>query len=99
MEKTEIIRKYEYKFTLKNEKGKEYNLLILFENVDYEPQKGDYLFISEDILADSEELMTPKCYGSFTDKDYVRKPLRMTKDDFIVVSNDKRMTVYQRYYG
>lgn len=99
MEKIEIIRKYEYKFTVKDMNGMEYNLLLLFENVEYEPQTGDYLFISSNILSDPEVLMTPTLFGPPTDKEYVKKPLRMTKEDFIVVSNEERMFVYQRYYG
>ena len=99
MEKIEIIKKHEYEFTVKDMSGKEYNLMLIFENIGYEPQKGDYLFVSENILSDPEELMTPKYYGPPTDKEYVKKPLRMTKEDFIVVSNDEKMIVYQRYYG
>lgn len=99
MEKTEIIRKYEYKFTVKDISGKEYNLLLLFENVEYEPQKGDYLFISDKILSDPEELITPKYFGPHTDMEYARKPSEMNNDDFVVVCNEERMVVYQRYYG
>lgn len=99
MTKVKIVKKRKYNFEVKDKWGYEYDLVMFFEDVDYEPQKGDCLFISNDILSDFEEVETPKFYGPFSMKAFVRKPEKMTDVDFIVVVNDNGMHTYQRYYG
>ena len=76
-----------------------YRITMWFENFASKPQPGDYMFISEKVLDDPEEKNTPKTYGPFTKLGYARKPEMMTEKDFIVVVNDDKMIVYQRYYG
>lgn len=98
MTKVKIVKKRKNNFGVKDEWGYEYDLVMFFEDVEYEPQKGDYLFISNDIISDFEEVETPKYYGPFSMKAFVRKPERMTDVDFLVVLNDDRMVTYQRYY-
>ncbi len=99
MTKVKIIEKHENTFEVKDEFGYEYDLVMFFDGVDYEPQKGDYLFISNDIFSDFEDVETPKFYGDFSMEAFVRKPERMTDVDFLVVLNNDRMVAYQRYYG
>lgn len=76
-----------------------YKITMWFENFASKPQPGDYMFISEQLLDDPEEINTPKTYGPFTKLGFARKPEDMTERDFIVVVNDERVVVYQRYYG
>lgn len=76
-----------------------YRITMWFENFASKPQPGDYIFISESIITDPEEINTPKTYGPFTTLSFAKKPENMTESDFIVVVNDEGMVVYQRYYG
>lgn len=86
-----------YMFT--DENSKIYRSTMWFENFASKPQPGDYMFISEQLLDDPEEINKPKTYGPFTTLGFARKPERMTERDFIVVVNDEIISVYQRYYG
>lgn len=99
MVKVKIVKKHKNNFVAKDKSGNEYDLIMFFDDVDYKPKKGDYLFISSDILYDFEEVEIPKYYGPFSMKEFVRKPEKMTDIDFIVAVNDDRMVVYHRYYG
>lgn len=99
MKKVKVIDKSNNIFTIIDENRKIYRNIMWFENFASNPQPGDYMFISEQILDDPEEINTPKTYGSFTTLGYARKPENMTEKDFIVVVNDDGMVVWQRYYG
>ena len=99
MKKVKVIDNSNNIFTIVDENRKIYRSIMWFENFATKPQPGDYMFISEQILDDPEEINTPKIYGPFTNLDYARKPEDMTERDFIVVVSDSGMVVHQRYYG
>lgn len=99
MRKVKVIDNSNNIFTIVDENRKIYRIIMWFENFATKPHPGDYMFISEQVLDDPEEINTPKTYGPFTTLGYARKPERMTERDFIVVVNNDRMDVYQRYYG
>lgn len=99
MNKLKILRRRGNQYRTKCSSGFEYDFTMFFEDVEYEPEEGDYLFISNDILLDFEECETPRFYGPYSMESFVRKPEYMTDVDFMIVVNDERMEIYHRYYG
>ena len=99
MKKLMLIDNTDNNYVFADENNIIYRTTMWFENFASKPQPGDYMFISEQVLDDPEERITPKTYGPFTTLGFARKLERMTERDFIVVVNDEIISVYQRYYG
>lgn len=99
MKKLMLIDNTNNNYVFADENSIIHRMTMWFENFASKPQPGDYMFLSEKVLNDPEEINTPKTYGPFTKLGYARKPEMMTEKDFIVVVNDDKMIVYQRYYG
>lgn len=99
MIKAQIVDIRDNRYMVKDQNNYIFIIGIQFENVDYKPRIGDHIFISELVYNDPEERITPKIYGPFTTLGYARSHYRMTEKDFIVIVNDDRMVVWQRYYG
>lgn len=99
MIKVMIVDNTDNNYMFADENGTVHMSKMWFENFVSKPQPGDYMFISESVITDPEEKMTPKTYGPFTTLGFARKPEKMTEKDFVVVINDNGMVVWQRYYG
>ena len=99
MKKLMLIDNTNNNYVFADENSIIYRITMWFENFASKPQPGDYMFISEQVLDDHEEINTSKTYGPFTTLGYARKPENMTERDFVVVVNDDGMVVWQRYYG
>ncbi len=99
MIKVNIIDAHNDVYMFTDGEGKIHMAKMWFEKFAVKPEVGDYMFISKSIITDHEERTTPKTYGPFTNLGFARNPENMTEKDFIVIVNDERMLVYQRYYG
>ncbi len=99
MIKAQIIDIRDNRYMVEDQNKHIFIIGMQFKNVEYKPRLGDYIFISELVYNDPEEHITPKIYGPFTTLGYARKPEDMTERDFMVLVNDKGISVYQRYYG
>lgn len=91
-------------YRLQDEQGKIYTGFFAFISVDSLPEKGDYLFWDEKNYTDPEECsirgeLSPRYYGPYTNKGYVRKGEHITGQDILVVVKKDVSYVLHRYYG
>ncbi len=99
MIKVKIINNNGSDYMFADADGKVHMSKMWFENFATKPEAGDYMFISESLITDPEERITPKTYGPFTTSGYAKSPENMNEEDFVVIVSNERMLIYHRYYG
>lgn len=99
MEKLKIIKKdgNEYKFI--DENDNEYEFVIIFYDIDFEPEVGDFIEFNEDLLDETYDGYSLFYTFGSIDSVYGKENIDKNDTDIIVLITKEKNTFMKRLYG
>ena len=94
MKKLEIIKVDKYTYTLQDKNNNNYELIIDFQNIEEQPQSGNYIYIDETIL-ESKNFYT---FGKLN-SEYGRKIENENDKYLIILETNNKKYYLKRLYG
>ena len=94
MKKLEIIKVDKYTYTLQDKNSNDYELILDFQNIEEQPQIGNYIYMDETIL-ESKNFYT---FGKLN-SEYGRKIENENDKDLIILETNNKKYYLKRLYG
>lgn len=95
MKKLIITKKDNYEYILKDIENNEYHFNIEFYNIEKNPEVGDYLYISENILQENNTFLN----FDILESEYGRKIESANDDDIVALIVSGEKIYLKRVYG
>lgn len=99
MIKLKIVEKNGYTYKLKDEKEKEYNMILEFLDIDKIPQEGDYIFIAEMLLNPSYNGYSTRYTFGNLNSIYGKNKIFLDNIDIIMIMIEDKEIYLKRLYG
>ncbi len=97
MSKLKVVQKDYNNYLLKDNKEKEYNFVLNFDDI--EECNFDYIYMSQELLDENyKEYNKTYSFGKVNSK-YARKLSEKTIQDLIIIQKDDEVFYLQKYYG
>ena len=99
MKKLEIIGIDNYQYTFKDSDNKIYSSIMNFYDIEEKPQIGDFLYLNEELLKNSNKNYSDYyCFGSLDDPTG-REITDENSPDLVVVQSKEKSLKLKRLYG
>ena len=99
MVKLEITAKDTYEYTLTDEDGKSYILSIDFMDINEKPEKGDYIYLSAELLNPKYDgYSTSYAFGNL-ESIYGKENISLNDIDVIKLEKEGKEIYLKRLYG